>query len=150
MNKREFAQMLNGRQYRNEMTEKDEQMAKESGLIVIFGASDDLVEFRGVLYDEMDAWDGQHFIIVLPGTEIPIDEDEETYKKVKEIIAVPIEEYSTVKVNRFEAVWGADDPDCSWLIKTDVPHESFDIMEDDELYCRGVVIDVADLVEIKS
>lgn len=137
--------MINGRSYRNEMYEVEEQIAKESGLVVIFGGSDDLVEFRGAIYDEIDAFDGAHFIIATPGTEIPVDEDEETYRKAKELEVVPIEKESTTKKNRFEAVWLPNEPKCYWLIKTNLPHSTFDIMADGELFCRGVIIDVLDL-----
>lgn len=145
MNKETLAEMINGRSYRNEMYKEEEKIAKESGLVVIFGASDDLVEFRGAIDDEIDAYDGTHFIIATPCAEIPVDEDEETYRKAKELEVVPIEEESTTKKNRFEAVWSPDEPECSWLIKTDLPHSTFDIMEDGELYCRGIIIEVAAL-----
>ena len=127
------------------MNKEEEQIAKENGLIVIFGASDDLVEFRGAIYDELDAYEGTHFIIATPGTEIPVDEDEETYRKAKKLEAIPIEEESLTKKNRYEAVWSPDELDCSWLIKTDLPHSIFDIMEDDELYCRGIIIETESL-----
>ena len=144
MNKEKLAEMINGRSYRNEMNKEEEQIAKENGLIVIFGASDDLVEFRGAIYDELDAYEGTHFIIATPGTEIPVDEDEETYRKVKKLEAIPIEEESLTKKG-FEAVWSPDELDCSWLIKTDLPHSTFDIMEDGELYCRGIIIEAESL-----
>ena len=145
MNKEKLAELISGRSYRNEMNKEEEQIAKENGLIVIFGASDDLVEFRGAIYDELDAYEGTHFIIATPGTEIPVDEDEETYRKAKKLEAIPIEEESLTKKNRFEAVWSPDELDCSWLIKTDLPHSIFDIMEDDELYCRGIIIETESL-----
>jgi hypothetical protein len=145
MNKETLAEMINGRSYRNEIYKEEEQIAKESGLVVIFGASDDLIEFRGAIYDEIGAYEGTHFTIATPGTEIPIDEDEETYRKAKELEAIPIEKENPTKKNMFEAVWCPNEPKCSWLIKTDLPHSTFDIMEDDELYCRGIIIEVSTL-----
>lgn len=151
MKKETLANMINGREYRDELNKQEEQLAKENGLVVIFCASDDLVEFRGAICDEIDAYEGAHFIIATPGTEIPVDEDEETYRKAKEFEAVPIEEESQTQKNRFNAEWcptreGEDDPYASWHISTQLPHAAFDIMEDGELYCRGLVIDVKDLV----
>lgn len=145
MTKEELAKQLNGREYREEITKEEQQQAKENNLVVIFGASDDLVEFRGVIYDEIDAWDGTDFIIAAPGTEIPIDEDEETFRRAKEFEAIPIEEESRTQKNRFKAVWSPKELDCSWLIKTDLPHSEFDIMEDGDLYCRGIIISLDDL-----
>jgi hypothetical protein len=145
MNKETLAELINGRSYRNEMNKQEELIAEESGLIVIFGASDDLIEFRGAIYDEIDAYDGTDFIIATPGTEISVDENEETYRKAKELEAVSIEERSSTKKNRFSALWSPEELECSWLIKTDLPHVSFNIMEDGELYCRGLIIEVAAL-----
>lgn len=146
MTKEEFAAMLNGRQYRDEMNATEEKLAKDNGLIIIFGASDDLIEFRGALYDEIDAYDGAEIVIAMPGWSLPVeDEDEDNYIKIKEITPLVISEESTGTVNRIEAKWSPKEPDCSWLIETTMPHASFDIMEDRELYCRGIVISASDL-----
>ncbi len=58
MTKEQLALVLNGRQYRDEMTADEEKLAKENGLVVCFGASDDLTEFRGCLYDEKGNYEG--------------------------------------------------------------------------------------------
>ena len=79
MTKEDFATLINGRQYRDELTKEEEKSAEGSGLIVIFGASDDLIEFRGKLDDEIGAYEGTDFIIATPGTELFI-EDEEVYR----------------------------------------------------------------------
>ena len=38
---KEFAGMLNGREYGHEITKKEEALAKKLGYVVVFGASDD-------------------------------------------------------------------------------------------------------------
>jgi hypothetical protein len=43
-----------------------------------------------------------------------------------------------------EALWCAGD-DATWTYKTDVPHATFEVMDDGIVYCRGLVISVADL-----
>ena len=58
MTKEQFAEMLNGKQYRSEMTSDDGELAKDNGLVVVFGASDDLMEFRGAIDDEIDCYVG--------------------------------------------------------------------------------------------
>lgn len=55
MNAKEFAAMLNGREYRREITKAEEKEAKAAGLIVAFGASDDNLELRGAVDDEIGA-----------------------------------------------------------------------------------------------
>lgn len=81
--KEQMAERLNGRQYGRDTTKEDIQLARESGLVIIYGASDDIVEFEGAIVDEIGAYNGTDFIIATPGTEIPVDEDEETYRKAK-------------------------------------------------------------------
>ena len=56
--KEELATMLDGRQYRDETTPEIEQFAKENNLLIVFGASDDLCEFRGAIEDEFGCYDG--------------------------------------------------------------------------------------------
>ena len=145
MKKEELAELLNGRSYGNEIENDEAHTAETSGLIVIFGASDDLVEFRGAIYDELSAYGGADFVIATPGMEVPFSEDDETYRKAKVLEPIPIEEESITTVNRFSALWCPGELGCSWLIKTELPHSSFDIMEEGELYCRGIVVDVKSL-----
>lgn len=54
----ELAALLNGREYRKEMSRDEEQVAKAAGLVVVFGASDDLMELRGAISDEVGCYDG--------------------------------------------------------------------------------------------
>ena len=46
------------------------------------------------------------------------------------------------------AKWNPKELDCSWLIETGLPAATFDIIEEyGELYCRGIVIEKADIEE---
>jgi len=114
----ELAAVLNGRQYRSEITPSEEKLAKASGLVVAFGASDDLLELRGAANDEVGAWDGAK-IWVSPDGSV-------SNRKKPDTIVV-------------KASWCPDGFDGSWLIQPIVIFAPFDIMEDDELYCRGAV-----------
>ena len=58
MTKEQFAEMLNGSEYRNEISRDQAKIAKDHNLLVCFGASDDLLEMRGIINDELGAWDG--------------------------------------------------------------------------------------------
>ncbi len=61
MTLKEFAKMLNGREYGNEITKAEEQLAKKLGFAVVFGSSDDLMELRGAIDDEFDCFTGGVF-----------------------------------------------------------------------------------------
>lgn len=134
MTKESLAALLGAREYGSEITEAEEAEAKAAGLLVIFGASDDLTELRGALSDEAGAWEGATHRIDAKGF-VPdwesLDHDDEAecadYFKRKG---------SGVEIR---ARWNADG--YSWLIEADVPHAPFVIMEDGEVYCRGIVID---------
>jgi hypothetical protein len=143
MKKEKFAEKLNGRQYGNEITSTEEREAKQLGLVVIFGASDDLCELRGAINDEVSCIDGGEFLIGKGGKllkEIE-DGDEDVLERHGVWGVVEAARKSAVKV---EALWSAE-KDYSWTYKTSVPHATFEILEDGEKYCRGIVIDLKDL-----
>lgn len=136
MTKEELAALLNGREYLSEITEREEVAAKAAGLLVIFGASDDLTELRGALNDEAGAYNGATHRIdhlgFIPDWE-SVDHDDEDdcaayFKRKGQGIEV-------------RAKWS--EGAYSWVIEVDVPHATFDIVEDGEKYCRGVVVDLA-------
>jgi hypothetical protein len=142
--KEELAAKLTGREYTQEITEAEGVEAKKSGLIVIFGGSDDLVELRGAIYDEVDAYDGGTVLIAPNGTLLPgeIDRDDETVLRAHNV-------FETVQARRdlalkIEALW-CKEPGYSWTYKTAAPHATFEVMEDGEHYCRGVVIDLKEM-----
>jgi len=133
-----FAARLHGREYRDEMTGTDQAEAKIMGLLVVFGASDDLLEFRGVLNDEIGAWEG---CTVALSRDMQIIEGPECADDLKAAGWTPPAPLLTVT-----AEWCPAGFDGSWRITSDAPFEPFDIMEDGELYCRGCVIDARRLV----
>jgi len=135
LSKELLAMALNGREYPFDLTKEEQAQAKAAGLVVIFGASDDLMEVRGIENDEIGA-PGEALIDakgLLPGRD-NIDDD----VTLKDFFArEPL-------ARKVEALWAAED-DTSWTYRTDVPHATFDVMEDGMVYCRAIVIDVADL-----
>ena len=134
MKKEELATILNGREYIEEVTSEESRKAKDSGLVVVFGASDDLCEFRGAIDDEIGAWNGTIVKITKDGILANRCDDEDCpyFRK--------IESLTTVQVN---AIWDRDG--YSWVIESNIPYATFDIMENGEKFCRGIVFDMADV-----
>jgi len=138
MNAKELAAKLSGREYNCEITDAEAKQAKDAGLVVVFGASDDLIEFRGAIHDEGDCYDGGEILFdskgALPSWGVASDSEESA------------EAYFERKPNarKIEAL-RANEPGYTWTYKTDIPHETFEIVEDGEPYCRGVVFALADL-----
>lgn len=141
------AEKLNGRVYPDVITDLENCYVAENGLIVVFGFSDDQIYFKGKINDEVYVGDETDFVIVPPGIEIPYGDDEsDVYLKSEKFEAIVIEENSSITENRIKTLFSPEEIDCTWLIKTDLPHSSFDVMEDDgEIYCKGIIIDTADL-----
>ena len=138
--KDQLAETLNGNGYGHEITDEQRQHAKESGLVVVFGYSDDNVEFVGALNDEFGCYSGGEIKFTKEGKEIDEDDME------------VLEKYNVVpKLNTIEAVWsegydtGEGDEVCSWQYKTDIPHSTFRIMDAGDLYCVGIVFNISDL-----
>jgi hypothetical protein len=135
MTAQELAQRLDGRTYRNEITKEEEKLAKQHGLVVVFGASDDLMEFRGAIHDEIGAYDGGEAYITDKGYLVePEADDRDVFEKYG---------FPLPKVHCIEAKWEPIIPQgASWLITSHIPHSAFDIFEEGDLYCRGIVFSI--------
>ena len=136
MDAKELAAKLNGREYWREITDEEVRQAKEAGLVVVFGASDDLIEFRGAICDEGGA-PGDVLIDtkgVLPSWD-SASESEESAQEYFEREA---------KSRTVEARF-AEESNYTWIYKTDIPHETFEIVEDGEPYCRGIVFNIGEI-----
>lgn len=133
MDFQEFASILNGRQYGHEITKDEEKLAKELGLVVVFGYSDDNTEFRGAINDEAGCFKGKEIYLdkngVFEECECECKYSESAKKECKVI----------------KAVWH-DIDDFAWTYETDMPYATFEIFEDDEPYCRGIVFDIISLI----
>lgn len=134
MNARELSAALNGREYHEEITEAEELAAKEAGLVIIFGASDDLMEFRGAVHDEIGCYEGGDAYFTRRGLLFNECDNEQCphFARLKKTATI------------ITAVWDGD-PDYSWTYKTSIPHATFDVLEDGERYCRGIVFALADV-----
>ena len=135
---------LTGREYRDEMSREEGRLASESGLIVIFGASDDLMEFRGVIHDEIGAYDGTTARLYRKKSGTINVMDESRYEEIEGLL-----DDFELEIQMWEvtAEWcpNGNGEAPSWRITTDIPHTTFNIMEDGEVYCEGIVIDTKDL-----
>ena len=112
MNTKEFAESINGFEYPARELDSVEvnQKAKDNGLVIIFGMSDDLLEMRGII-----------------DREASISGSITTHLGTRDI---------DIYVS-----WSPEDkPEVSWEIVPDCPHETFNIMEDGQIFCIGAVI----------
>ena len=130
MNIQEFAKLLDGREYGNEITLSEIEKAKELGFVVVYGYSDDGAEFDGAIRDDVGCYGGGEIYINKDGIFEPCTEDCKYSEKEK------------AKCKVINAVW-SDGGEYSWTYETDIPHATFDIVEDGEKFCRGIVFELA-------
>lgn len=132
----DFAILLDGRDYLKEITKEEEAIAKRNNLVIVFGQSDDLGEFRGAIHDEISAC-GNPKVGIFKDKLVDIDcfdfhEDREVFKKYGFELPNP-----NIVVN---FAWCPKELNTSWLITVEgAEGYGFDIFEDGDLYCRGVV-----------
>lgn len=124
----EIAEKLNGIAY-GENIRDIEAKAKEHGIVIVMGASDDLMEFSGAIEDEGGLAYGKGGKVYFDHSGVPQDD--------------------TKRDNMIEAIWcnSCDENGvmATWSYKTDIPHEKFKVFEDEELYCIGIVFSIDDI-----
>lgn len=133
MTRDEAAERLNGSEYGQEGSKELFAEMKEAGLVAVFGASDDLMEFRGAINDEIGAWDGTTAYLTKAGLLSSKCDDDCPYFFAEQAAA-----------SKIDAGWAKLD-DYSWSFTTSIPHATFEVTEDDENYCRGIVFSLADV-----
>lgn len=122
---KEFAKMLDGRE-RNypQFTKEELQIAMDNGFVIVYGESDDLMEFYGAIYDEGGCFGGGKVFFDKNGV---LQDGEE-------------------KKNVIEAIWwgseGQEENVIPWTYKTDIPHETFLIKEDGVPDCEAIVFSI--------
>ena len=131
MDIKEFAKSISGKEYGYQPFTKEEiETAKENGFVIVYGMSDDLMEFEGAIRDEGGCYDGGNVYFDKNGV---IDDN-----------------FVTSFDNCIKAVWcggekDADGKEITWTYETEIPHETFMVYEDGEPYCKGIVFNVNDV-----
>ena len=141
MTMKELASLLSGREITKEITHDEERQAAAAGLVVVFGYSDDSMEFRGAVDGEAYCFDGGPAYLGKAGIlEEPACSGAEDCK-------CPYFDAARKKAKAIKAVWHDEGGPC-WTFETDIPHETFNIYEDGELFCVGIVFSVDSLEEV--
>lgn len=133
MDATEAAAKLDGNEYSKEGSKDLFAAMKAAGLVAVFGASDDLMEFRGAIHDEAGTYGGGEVHLTRDGLLQNECEDDDCphFARLKK---------TTPTVT---AKW--DDGGFSWRYETAIPHVKFVIKEDDENYCEGIVFALVDI-----
>jgi hypothetical protein len=105
---------LNGEEYPLTVSDGMQAYCADNGIVIVFGQSDDLMEFNGAIDDEIGAYEGG-------------------------VIYINDKQLDHTEGLKIEALWC--DGDIAWTYKTEIPHETFDIMEDGEVFCKGIIFE---------
>ena len=123
------ANKFNGRNYGDEITMDECNEFRELGIVVVFGYSDDNTEFRGAIHNEVGTYEGGEIFLNSDG----LFEDCECECKWSVL--------EKLKCKSINALWCEQDH-IPWTYDTDIPHETFNVLEDGEIYCRGIVFNI--------
>lgn len=137
-------QQLDRCQYGKEITREQEAFAKANGLVVVFGYSDDNVELRGAIDEEVGAFDGTTLRItplgMLPdwGSFHGSTDDETEYARY---FAKKASGVATI-----DAKFAPEDrPGYTWGFATSIPHLLFLVMEGEGVFGEGIVFHMDDV-----
>ena len=134
MNAKDLAAKLDGTEYPMRVDKETSDAARAAGLVIVYGASDDLMEFEGAIREELDCYGGGTAYLNETGllvNECDCDECPH-FRKIKE------------GAMQIKALW-CKVGEYSWAYETDLPHETFEVVEDGEKYCQGLVFALADV-----
>lgn len=134
MNATQLASALTGRQYRAETTREEEMAAAAAGLVIVFGYSDDNVELRGAIDDEVSTYNGATVYLGDAGVLSNDCDDDRCPHFLR----------AQAKAARFRALWCAPGTTSTWTFAVPWPHATFTVIDDGEPYCEGVVFALAD------
>ena len=134
-----IAAKLDGREYLNELTDDIRSAAEGAGLVIVYGYSDDCIEFAGAIDDERDCFKGRCFYL---------DPEEKKVYGVSDINGMDKSMSCAPIIARWYGNYIEDDSGFTqklpWSYETIVPHETFVIKEDGEPFCRGIVFSLDD------
>lgn len=128
----EMAARLTGREYPFQLTKEEAAQASAARIVIVYGASDDLMEFEGAINDEIGCYGGGTAYLAESGLLKNDCENDECphFSQLKQ-------QAPTIK-----ALWCAE-PSYSWTFETEIPHKTFEIVEQGEPYCRGIVFELS-------
>lgn len=139
MTAKELANQLTRIEYPVRIPAHTLTQAKASRLVIVHGGSDDLIEFDGAITDEAGVNGGGVVEIDSQGV-IPDFGDVE--HKVSECQKWLVRHGNARSI---DALWCVEGEGYCWTYKTDIPHETFEVMDGDDHYCRGIVFCLDDI-----
>ena len=140
MDAKQLAAELNGIEYSAMIHFQDSERdfdAMAASLVVVYGFSDDLLEFEGAIWDEACA---PGAVLIDAAGVLPDWDSAGESEESARVYFARKDRAKTIK-----AVWNDDGLGPAWTLETSIPHETFTILEDGIPFSRGIVFALADL-----
>ena len=149
---KEVAQELNNIDYNDiddYVRNKISVPLKENGIVVAFGQSDDLLELRGAIYDEIDCYS--------PTKAIWLENQFIDCNKLDKLYEFLEDEYDGLFINSIQNLCkdakfieiNPEVKNCQFEYTTNIPCEWFNVLLDNELYCKGFIFNIESLQKEK-
>jgi hypothetical protein len=138
MNTKEIAKLLHGIEYKrpHQIPIQIQEIAKANGIVIVIGANDDLVQLCGALNDELCASEFK----ISPYGVVPDFNDLLSRSDRDGLRSFFAFEYTSMPI---KPIYGQNHK--AWQYETPIVHDQFDIMEDGNIYCTGIVFRLADV-----
>ena len=146
----DLAKLLNGNKYCDELKNPYnldvEKICKDNKWIILFPYSDDCLEVRGYIDDEIGAWDDTNYKIVKKGEFYEDRNEDNTYHKATKDGLLHTEEDPHIFMK-----WCPEDKSYIWYIESNYPNVAyFDIDEEDvdenKIWARCCIIDCSEIL----
>ena len=154
----DLAKLLNGNENGNELDNylniDVEDICRKNKWVICFPYSDDNFESRGIIDEEVGAWDGGYYKFVKKGDFYPDEDSDNTYHKAEydTVISVSSHDVSAEWCN--DKVHKANGKKYIWdyIVNNEkLPCAYFDIVDEDtdedEIWAKCCVIDLSSLYE---
>lgn len=141
MTVKDVALMLDGREYGSEVSPAEKIEFKKAGIVVMYGYSDDCIEFEGAVNTEIGIWFTER-IPLLNGVpfEVPCATVEfETHR-------CPLLKEVAKRLKYIKARFGIN----GWEFDADFPCKKFTVVEEGDACGVGLVYALADLMEVQE
>lgn len=132
---KEIAELIDGIEYTEKIDHRITNLACKNNIVIVYGASDDMMEFRGAIEEEEKSY---------MGTTVKIDSNGIIGNRCDNCNCPYHQQQKDECKHYVKALWGTGD--VSWNYETNIEHKTFHIREDGKVYCIGIVFSLDSLL----
>jgi hypothetical protein len=138
MTKDTLAALVHGRRHDHGLSIALTEGAKEAGLVIVMGGGEDYIELHGALEQEWGVYGAAEILLTREG----IFDTHECGEPCRYFTAAL--KHAQRCGQTLRVVWNAT-TFPTWHFQTTIPHATFDILEEGQVFCRGIVFHLDDI-----